>query len=250
MTSIPAAATLILVRELTSGYQVFLIKRPSNGAFPGLHVFPGGKVDQQDENLIPYTDYLTDQLASIQLGVSNRGLRFWVTAIRECFEECGVLFANQGNEAIKIDENVSRTTLNVWRDRLNARDEYFEDILKENSLTLATSKIHYFSHWITPEVIPTRFDTRFFLAELPPRQDVVIHQSEVISGSWVSPEEALQQYSEGHWRMILPTLTSLRMIASYPNLRSLIDSVKAGYHKIPVVPSLPFQSMQSDINFR
>ena len=100
--NIRLAATVMLIRDNPAGLQVYMVKRPGRGDFPDLHVFPGGKVDE-DDWLPDSCPTLTDQEASARLGVSAGGLRYWVAVARECFEECGVLLANSVSGPIQLD---------------------------------------------------------------------------------------------------------------------------------------------------
>ena len=92
--NIRLAATVMLIRDTADGLQVYMVKRPGKGAFPDLHVFPGGKVDA-DDFAPDVTADLDDAQASKTLGISAGGIRYWVAVVRECFEECGVLIINQ-----------------------------------------------------------------------------------------------------------------------------------------------------------
>src|SRR6202035_51489 len=127
---------------------------------------------------------LSDAEASAMLGVESGGLAFWVAALRECFEEAGVLLAYGGDEAgggaaetntpFDAHDAGTRQRLAALRVALNAGDVRFLDACRGEGLRLATDRVHYFSHWITPEAAPKRYDTRFFVAALPPGQ-VPIH---------------------------------------------------------------------------
>ncbi len=242
------AATVMLIRPAEVGFEVFMLQRPGRGAFPDLHVFPGGKVETYDENFDRHCDSLTDAGASRILSVCSNGLSYWIAAIRECFEECGVLLANQGNEEFEYRNSEQVEEFDNVRHALATDELNFAEFLTENGLTLATSRVHYFSHWITPKFAPARFNTRFFLAEMPANQMAVKHATELVSGTWIEPKQALRHHATGEWQMIVPTLTSLRMLCGYESARSLIDTVLAGGHKIPVTPSLHAQGIQYDPN--
>ncbi len=242
------AASLMLVRNSSHGLEVFMLKRPGRGAFPDLHVFPGGKVDQGDEGFDGLCDSLNDTAASKILSVASNGLRYWVAAVRECFEECGVLLAKHqdGKHSVAINrdiETLEKTRNSIAKDELN-----FKEFLSANGLVVSTSMVHYFSHWITPAFAPARFNARFFVTEMPQDQQVVEHESEVVSGEWIRPKQALRQFAKGKWQMIVPTLTSLRMLSGYTTTEDLIASVRIGSHKIPVTPSLHAQGIQYDPN--
>ncbi|MXW07921.1 MAG: NUDIX domain-containing protein [Gammaproteobacteria bacterium] len=238
------AATMVLVRDQPKGYEVFMIERPAKGAFAKLHVFPGGKIDPSDSELAHYCQMLTDIRASQILSVKDHGLRYWVCAIRECFEECGVLFAHQNDEILKVRTETERLRVREWAERVSTSSEDFQLVLETHKLTLATDEVHYFSHWITPEIAPVRFDTRFFLAKLPQEQRADAQSTEIVSACWVRPNVALENFRTKAWRMILPTLTTLRMISNYTDTEDLIKQVRTGYHKIPVRPGKQLQGMQ------
>ena len=236
----------MLVRSATCGIEVFMLKRPGRGAFPDLHVFPGGKVEQDDEGFDNCCDSLTDQAASTILSVTDNGLRYWVAAIRECFEECGVLLANQCDREFTYRDSSQVEEFDRTRHALAENELEFKEWVTANGLTLATSRVHYFSHWITPEFAPARFNTRFFVAEMPTNQMAIEHATELVSGTWINPKRALRLFALGEWQMIVPTLTSLRMLCGYESTRALVEAVQVGAHKIPVSPSLHVQGIQYD----
>lgn len=238
------AATMVLVRDQPKGYEVFMIERPAKGAFPKLHVFPGGKIDPSDTELAKYCPLLSDRRASQLLSVKDDGLRFWVCAIRECFEECGVLFARQNDEILTVRTETERMRVREWAQRVSTSSEDFQLVLDAHKLTLATDEVHYFSHWITPKLAPARFNTRFFLAQLPQNQKTDAQSTEIVSACWIRPNVALEKFKTNEWRMILPTLTTLRMISNYTDTEDLIKHVRTGYHKIPVRPGKQLQGMQ------
>ena len=238
------AASMVLVRDQPKGYEVFMIERPAKGAFPKLHVFPGGKIDPLDSELAQLCPLLSDARASQLLRVKDNGLRFWVCAIRECFEECGVLFAQQNDEILTVRTETQRLRIREWSQRVSNSSEDFRLVLETHQLTLATDEVHYFSHWITPKIAPARFNTRFFLAKLPPEQKTDAQSTEIVSACWVRPDVALKKFQTKEWRMILPTLTTLRMISNYTDTEDLIKHVRKGYHKIPVRPGKQLQGMQ------
>lgn len=242
--SIPLASTLVLLRDGPKGYEVFLLKRTQQSTFPNLYVFPGGKVDPDDANCEKFSDSITDRDASDILDVQQNGLQYWIAAIRECFEECGVLFARKSETLNGELDPKSFNELKQSREALCTGNTTFQAVLEEFSLTLTVSKMHYLSHWITPKVMPARFDTRFFIGVIPNGQATAVNSSELVSGEWVRPEVALHRHMQKKWNMILPTITTLRMISRFENTTTLIDYVRRGYHKIPVLSGLPFQGMQ------
>ena len=224
------AASVIPVRDGPQGPEVFMLQRPGRGDFPDLHVFPGGKVDEDD--LV-----LGEQLAQPQ-SLNHPPPKFKAAALRECFEECGVLFADIAEKQLSLSD------LQDFRREVVEHRMSFKQRFESLGLSFQDDGVLYFSHWITPDYAPARFDTRFFIAHVPIDQVAEYHESETIAGSWQTPEEALTHYAGGEWQMIVPTITTLRMICSYESVRHLLDIVRGGQHRIPVPEALHEKGMQ------
>lgn len=221
-----------------------MVQRPGRGIFPNLHVFPGGKVDPADDGLSDLCEGLDDANASAQLGVNGSGLRYWVTAIRECFEECGVLLAYRNDRPFAVSGDDERARFDRHRHTLAAGDDTLAALARREGLRLATDRVHYFSHWITPPTAPARFDTRFFVAAMPDGQRAVGHSGETVAGAWVRPCEALANFDAGRWQMIHPTLTTLRTASRFDTVRDLLAAVAARRHLGEVTETLHEQGMQ------
>ena len=221
-----------------------MVQRPGRGIFPNLHVFPGGKVDPADEGLAHLCEGLDDAHASAQLGVSDGGLRYWVTAIRECFEECGVLLAYRDDRPFETSGEDERARFDRHRHTLAAGDDSLSALAHREGLRLATDRVLYFSHWITPPTAPARFDTRFFCAAMPEAQRAVGHSGETVAGTWVRPCDALANFDAGRWQMIHPTLTTLRAASRFDTVGDLLVAVAAGRHLGKVTETLHEQGMQ------
>lgn len=234
---------MLVVREQADGIGVFMVQRPGRGVFPNLHVFPGGKVEGADDGLSHLCAGLADRAASAALGLAAGGLRYWVTAIRECFEECGVLLAYRGGALFAPRDDAERRRFDAYRDALASGDLSLPTLARREGLLLATDRVHYFSHWITPPSAPARFDTRFFLAAMPPRQRAVGHRRETVAGGWTTPAAALARHAAGDWQMIHPTLTTLRTAAGYATVADLVAAVAARRH-LAVDEELHRQGMQ------
>ena len=224
------AASVIVLRDGSNGPEVFMLQRPGRGDFPDLHVFPGGKVDEDDHAL--------GTLLAAPQSPNHPPQKFKAAALRECFEECGVLFADPPEGKLPIRE------LQQFRVDLLSNQLMFKDGFDRFQLAFHDEAVLYFSHWITPPYAPARFDTRFFVAHVPVEQEAKNHESETIAGSWQSPEVALRNYAHGDWQLIVPTITTLRMIAGYDDVETLMDAVRRGRHRIPVTPSLHEKGMQ------
>ena len=241
--NIRLAATVMLVRDSGTGLEVYMVKRPGRGDFPDLHVFPGGKVDEEDFN--PALCYeLADQVASERLGIAAGGVRYWVAVARECFEECGVLMVRRNGSMLDFRDDRVFSRFESLREDVLAGNLGFVQMCEQENLQIACDMLGYFSHWITPEMAPRRFDTRFFLAAMPGDQATLAHTDETADDDWVSPREALDLYRKNRWQMIDPTLRSLETLSQYDSVGEALVGVQGGNHLMPLTPELNRQGMQ------
>ena len=223
---------------------MFLVKRPAHGSFPDLYVLPGGKVESNDYQVQSAHYPERDSSDSQESQFEHSHSVYRITAIRECFEECGVLFARaDASQLVEFDQRHS-TFSEVQRDALAQHKRSFVSFLSAEDLIVAPEHLHYFGHWITPESAPRRFDTSFFLATMPRKQFALSHSTETAGGQWVNPRDALRLFANGEWRMVVPTITTLRMVAHYPSTQSLCVVVRQRRHLIPVTVQTPRQGMQ------
>ena len=242
--NIRLAATVVLMRDTTTGPEVFMLKRPGAGDFPDLHVFPGGKVDDQDlldEQVRGCSEAAANRLLGLQAG----GLRYWVTAIRECFEECGVLLARRDGEFVSLTDDAEVARFDDYRHALIEGRMTMVDLCQRESLILAADCLLYHSHWLTPESAPRRFDTRFFVARMPVAQATAAHTGETAGEHWVSPDAALKEAAEGRWQMISPTTTTLSTLQPFTDVESAFEAVAAETHLPTLTEDLSYQGMQS-----
>lgn len=240
------AATIMLVRDGAgpdgAALEVCMLRRHLNSDFVGgAYVFPGGKVDDDDRSTAAGHACAgrDDGEASALLGVDSGGLAFWVAALRECFEEAGVLLAygpgdGPGAGLIDMAEPAARRRLAVRRTELNAGAVRFLDLLRAEGLTLAVDRMHYFSHWITPEPSPKRYDTRFFVCALPPHQVPIHDDHETVDTVWVRPAEALERAAAGEFDLIFPTMKNLEAISRFDTSTALLEAA-AAVEKVPTV---------------
>jgi 8-oxo-dGTP pyrophosphatase MutT (NUDIX family) len=241
--NIRLAATILLLRDSAGGPEVFMMQRPGGVDFPDLHVFPGGKVDEGD--FVPdLLEGLTERVADASLGVEAGGLRYWVAAIRECFEECGVLLAYRDGALIRWSSDDEIERFNGYRQQLIDAELTMLEVCRRERLRLAADRVHYFSHWLTPEVAPRRFDTRFFIAAMPANQQTIAHAWETADDEWVRPADALQAYEDGRWQMISPTLTTLGSIAGFADVAAILRAVTEDGDVTAVTDELRRQGMQ------
>ena len=171
-----AAATLVVVRDAASGgIEVLLSRRAERGDHnSGAWVFPGGMVDPGDRAAHACCVGLDDATASAQLGVKESGLDFHIAAVRECFEESGLLFASDADGQLITLDAVGDTafgpSIAEWRGPLHRGERSLVELCAETGLRLAVDRLAYLSHWLTPPGRAKRFDTRFFIAAAPPAQ--------------------------------------------------------------------------------
>jgi 8-oxo-dGTP pyrophosphatase MutT (NUDIX family) len=242
--NIRLAATVLLLQDTPDGPEVFMLKRPGGVDFPDLHVFPGGKVDDQDL-LDEQVHGVTQEEANALLGLKAGGLRYWVAAIRECFEEAGVLLARRDGRFVSLDSPGEIERFESYRQALIDGAMTMAEFCEQEALVLAADCLKYFSHWLTPESAPRRFDTRFFVARMPARQETAAHAWETADDHWILPRLALAEGDAGRWRMISPTLISLRTIAAYGTVGEIFDAVSREVHLPPLDEDLRVQGMQS-----
>ncbi len=186
------ASTVMLVRDGADGIEVFMLRRTIAAAFAGgAYVFPGGKVDAAD-------------------GEIESDAAYRVAAIREVYEEAGVLLARDADGR----------TVDDGHPALAHRDQVYDGSLDvralcaRHGLELAVDQLAYVSRWITPKGETTRrFDTRFFIAEAPAGQSSHHDDNETIASFWVRPEDALARQAAGELMMLPPTIVNLRLLA-------------------------------------
>jgi 8-oxo-dGTP pyrophosphatase MutT (NUDIX family) len=236
------AATVLLVRdddEQQSGIDVFMLQRTLNAAFAsGMYVFPGGRVDDVDghDELCDLCDGLTDEEASGLLQIPSGGLAYWVAAIRECFEEAGVLLARHAptGELIKFDDPYTAKFFSEARHRIHDGEMSLIELCHRENLHLITDSIHYVSHWVTPIGERRRFDTRFFVARAPVGQDPLHDDSETIDSLWVKPHEAIERHQRGELAMLPPTVSNLEFLLPH----SRADEILAAARTVGVPPRI------------
>jgi 8-oxo-dGTP pyrophosphatase MutT (NUDIX family) len=226
LVPVKPAATVMLVRDAADGapgVEVFMLRRTTSAVFgAGMYVFPGGRVDGVDgaDEIAPFCRGLDDAGASAQLGVDHGGLAYWVAAVRECFEEAGVLLAERRDGG-------PLELRNEDRHEIHDRDSSLSlvALCRRDDLVLDLSTTHYVDHWITPVGEQRRFDTRFFLAEMPTDQEPLHDDKETVDSLWVRPAEALRMQAEGELMMMPPTMANLRFLEPHT---TAADALAAG----------------------
>lgn len=230
MTSIVRdAATIVLVRDGEAGVEVYVTRRGSSAPFmPERYVYPGGRVDNADVGLRGrLRPRELSRVGALGGGVSEeRADAIFVAAIRECFEEAGVLFA---------DPQASESALQTWRGRVVASSAAFETMVETLDLSLRADALVLFDHWITPSFEARRYDTRFFVARVPGAQVPVADDVEVHDGRWWTPRAVLDAYAQRQLLLAPPTLCTLQDLAG---MGSADEVVRWAAERV-VVPILP-----------
>lgn len=233
------AATVMVVRDadpaVGGGVEVFVLRRNAGAAFgPGMYVYPGGRVDEADggRDIEPYVSGMDDATASALLGIEHGGLAYWVAAIRECFEESGLLLACTRSGAQPTPDANDRVA--VHRGELS-----MIELCRKHDLVLDVLALRYVSHWITPVgETPRRFDTRFFVAAAPVGQEGVHDDAETVDSRWVRPVDALAQVQRGELMMMQPTIANIRFLADCASAADALARADGAGPPPPVQPKI------------
>ncbi len=231
---ISPAATVMVVEDRSGqgadpgGLAVLMLRRTARAVFAGdMWVYPGGRVDAGDEEIAArHVTGLNAAEADHRLGVDRGGLAYWVAALRECFEEAGILLARglADGAAIDLAEPARQQRLARYRDALNAGQMTFGEVIAAEEVVLDAARIHYIAHWVTPLGSPRRFDTRFFLAAAPPGQVAAHDDTEVVHHEWVTPAAALQRWHADEMAMMSPTARMLMCLTPFERASEAVSA--------------------------
>lgn len=235
-----AASTIMLLRDGRAGIEVLMVRRHLKSDFVGgAYVFPGGAVDADDSSLETCCAGLDDRSASRALGIDEGGLAYWVAGIRECFEETSIMLACDPSRTLPGFNGPGR---NAWlaeqRRRLQEKKVRFADSVQEWGLKLATDRVHYWGHWVTPEEQLRRYDTRFFLASVPDGQDGIHDGNELTESAWVTPQAAIDRSRTGEWVVVLPTLYNLKMLSRFSSVTGAERAARTRRPEPAILPRL------------
>jgi 8-oxo-dGTP pyrophosphatase MutT (NUDIX family) len=235
------ASTVVLVRAQNKGFQVYLVKRSGqSGFFPGTYVFPGGTVAPDDRDADLWLRHSDLDLPGVEKKLGGAFpaaeiLAYGVAAIRETFEEGGVLFASRDRENESGMQAICKT-----RNVKKLSKGWFREWAVSGDWRLQFSRLAPWAHWITPEAFKPRFDTRFFLAFVPEDQECSPDNRETTHGKWVTPEHGLAANLTGDSPLSPPTLVTLHELLAYKTLNEVQDEVgrrEWGEPKLPrVIP--------------
>ena len=234
------ASTILLLRDNAAAkeIEVFMMVRHYEIDFnSGALVFPGGSVDKGDKEIIA-----TPALYSGGEGLDEATLSFRIAAIRETFEESGILLARPKGSKDLIDAKSAEAIALAHRTELNEGKISFLRVLADNGMVLALDELMPYAHWITPEGMPKRFDTWFFLAAAPPEQAGAHDGKESTDSIWVSPREALEGGESGRFKLPFPTTRNLIKLGKQGSVTAALDDSRGK----PVVSVMPVMTKDGD----
>ena len=202
----------MLLRESSDvGVEVFMMRRTTKAAFAGgMYVFPGGAVDAEDSS-------------------------YEIAAIRECFEEAGVLLARTATgTTVRFDDPVSHDRFTTYRHVVHAGERSMTSVLMAENLVAQSDELLWVAHWVTPFGEVRRFDTRFFVVAMPDDQTPLHDDKETVGSLWVTPLDALNRAQAGELLMLPPTIANLEFLATYSSVDEVIEAAR----KIGTPPKL------------
>lgn len=231
------AATVVLLRKRSPGvefeddceFEVFMAKRHKNTKFMSEHhVFPGGAIDDQDltkesrARLVGIDENVIANLAEICEDPAN----LWIIAIRELFEETGVLIATNkaGNSLGKIEEKPKK--LKKYQKNLQKKRKSMTDVLTKENLYYAANNLRYFGRLITPKMSPIRFDTQFFICKFPQTQNINLFTNELTEYLWGSPKQLLEKFKNRQIKLIFPQYSTLQRLNVFKTIQEVFENSK------------------------
>lgn len=216
------ASTVVVCRPAPGGFELFLVKRHGRSGFmAGAHVFPGGRVDDDDAAVGARLPPAQRRAAAEMLDGLDEDTApaYAVAAVRETAEECGLLLARTQAGALVAPHTAAHVV-----ERMRAGTS-FADALADEGLVPDVSALSPLAWWITPKAEPKRFDTRFFLAPAPAGQAPRVDEHEATEGAWFTPAAALAAYADGGIRLAPPTLATLEDLAEHDDLERAAAAV-------------------------
>lgn len=229
--AIRPAATVMLVDDRPD-LQVLMMERHANTVFAGgMWVFPGGSVDADDDSseYQAISIHRTDEEASRLMGLETGGLAFYVAAIRESFEEAGILLAihKESGSQLDLSKQATAERFESYRDEVNDGSRDFLEVVKTENLLLDVAQMHYVAHWITPQGPPRRFSARFFVTRMPVGQTPLHDNRETVHAEWLSPHTILDRVDKEEMVLMSPTLRMIKSLALFESAHDVIESAEA-----------------------
>ena len=220
------AATVVLMRDGDAGLEVLLLRRNRRAGFvPGAFVFPGGRVDDADAapDALSRIDGLTTERAEDRLDLREGAppaVAYYVAALREAFEETGILVGAAGPPPAAGRSALARAREDLLENRIT-----FAQALERLGTRVAGDALEYLAHWITPEREPRRYDTRFFAARVHAAAEAVIDPREMTEALWVAPARGVRGAEERELPMILPTVRTLQQLSRFADTEQVLGTL-------------------------
>jgi 8-oxo-dGTP pyrophosphatase MutT (NUDIX family) len=249
MPVVPRDATsVILFRDALyqDNIEILMVRRHARSQFAGdMHVFPGGGVEETDcERGVAElcTGLGPDDALSIikEAPTPERALGFFVAGIRETFEEAGILLAQESSGELVSFKGKREAGFADYRKEMRDNQLSFNEMIAREGLKLAVDRLIYFAHWITPEIMPIRFDTRFFLTPAPPHQKASHDNVEATDHLWIIPQEALERNKSGTFSMLPPTMFNLMTLSRFSSVEEALASAEIKNVEV-ISPQISFE---------
>jgi glyoxylase-like metal-dependent hydrolase (beta-lactamase superfamily II)/8-oxo-dGTP pyrophosphatase MutT (NUDIX family) len=229
-----AAATIVLLRPGAGATEILLMRRSQKAAnFSGAFVFPGGLLEPADREprLLDRVVGIPEPEANARLEVPAGALSYWAAAVRECYEESGILLAvDEQQRPLSADRLAALAPL---RTALNAGQTTLLEILERERLYIPAQVIAYADRWITPPVHARRFDTRFFVAAVPVGQQVWHDNAELVESHWLTRAEVLRRFEAGQMELPLPTQVLVKRLGAHDHPGAAVAAVQS-VRRVPV----------------
>lgn len=233
------ASTLILIRDYHGQLQTYLLKRSAKSTFmANLHVFPGGRLEPSDHEKAVWREHGDLDKRQFSRRIAEpmalaEAAAYALAAIRECLEEAGVFLANTADRSAGDIDRIIRQAQSPDR-----TPNWFVETIRRESWVLELSALLRWSHWITPQQMARRFDTRFFIAAMPPGQTCRPDEHEAVDGIWIDPRRALKENLNGRVALSPPTLVTLHQLLAYKGLDDVLAAARSRRWGTPNRPRL------------
>jgi 8-oxo-dGTP pyrophosphatase MutT (NUDIX family) len=238
------AATVVVLRDGPAGPEAFMVRRHENSPFMGgAHVFPGGRVDPSDHDAtsdwcdgIDRAEAAASRVSDEASGARAESVAYHVAAARELFEEVGVLLArDRDGEFVALGGGAEHARFLAARHEIHDGRLRLHTLVEREKLRLALDALELFAHWVTPPIDTRQFDTRFFIARVPPRQVAAHDDTETTHSAWIRPADAIAQAAAGVIVLPPPTWTTLRELEPF----STVDEAIAWARRRRIVRRMP-----------
>jgi 8-oxo-dGTP pyrophosphatase MutT (NUDIX family) len=219
------AATVVVLRDSPAGPEVFMVRRHEDTAFMGgAHVFPGGRVDAADAGADGrWCDGLDHAARQIDTLPAAQAIAYHIAAARELFEEAGVLLARHpGGDYVSLAGAADHERLKQDRERVHEGETTLRAVIEREGLRLSLDALVLFAHWVTPPIDSRQFDTRFFMARVPPQQAPAHDETETTHSLWVRPADAIAQAVKEEIMLPPPTWSTLRELEPFESVKDAL----------------------------